>query len=921
MSNYIYVAYDFVTLEKEYEEGKNRSTSSLELVKKMANNLAKSPDFQGKTADSIKAYLETTYSVIPELLSTLIITAYNNYVAYFGKYLVLTGASGKDYEERIATEELETIVKKLVGWKTQIVGNDSNTLGGIDGTFSNEITTLKNNGDISFGYEPMTSIPTAYQAMTNTLNNLVNDIGTIETFKEFANMQPMVDDIKERIGYLMQVKPSTFDINKYQLHYRKSDTIENYKKMITEVTAKSDQIQHAKTVAMDMEQTKAIDDRAKETAWIGLLTDIVCTVATVAATATLGPVGAIVVGAAAGAIKSAVHEGLDQYVATGAAIGEMDWGKIGIKAAIGGVTGAATSAIGVGAGAATKAIGDLSSPILQTTAKMGIGILRNEANTLIEHGGNALETGFIGVYEGKSWDNAWSEAGDVFTADLDKDLMKGAVSGVTSNLTGFTGKMDDGWLKSGTNVVLSGAASAIDYSFESMIDGEEITWTGALAAGGKGVVSGTVKEAFNDFRSDHFSVSQWEQSEGNGFTKYMVAFAAGATEQYLSKNGGAYVEALINGDEDAADNLAFVDKDGKPTSALYNIATGGAQNTAKLAYDKHFAPGVSKTEENVEMKDADGNTVTGERVTTNYGSGKILGSRKVVSETYTKVTTDKDGVTTKTDYTTYYERGKEIGSGKQTTVSGMDKTTGEKVTMTESTSSYTRRDKATVSSGSSSITRENEKTGMETTTSTEQSSTTNNRFGNHKTTEEKSSTTTYKDKNADVTETSTTKTKTESTRMGGETKSYTTTQTNKTEYGVKSGENKQTYTSQHETKESVTKNDFRNSGKYEKTVTDTNTSKNTDKDISRRQTYTEKENGSSRTQDKNYYKYEKRDDKTVTGNMKTNESIIGKDRYNSTKADTKKADERLKTAQDSAVQNIKDELKGFKPADQLMSGW
>ena len=920
MSNYIYVAYDFATLEKELEAGWKRSEAVLDNVKSKANLLAQSQEFQGKTADKIKAYLETTYSIIPELLKAAILALYENFVAYGGKYVALTGADGSSYDERIATEELLKIKAKLNEFDKRVKE--------VDEKFASEIGKLKSNGDINFDYEPMSSIPSSYNYMKLTLQNLVDGIGAIEACNEFENTQPMLDDVRERIEYLMNIKPSEFDLNAYGLHYENSKTIENYEKMVNEVSAKSESIANAKAVYVSMEETKARDERAKETAWIGVVTDIVCAVATVAATATMGPVGAIVVGAAAGALSSAIHEGLDQYVATGAAIGEMDWGRIGIKALVGGITGAATSAIGAGAGAATKALGSLSSPIIKTAANMGVGIIKNEANVLVRHGGSALETALLAHHEGADWNAAWGQAGDVFRSSLKEDAMKGVLTGVTSNLTGFTGDMKDGFLKSGANILISGSGGMLEYTVTTAIDGKEFSAKDMLASGAKESFGQGIKEIASDLRSDHFPITSWEQEKGNGAAKYLVAFTGGATEKYLSKNGGAFVEALVKGDKDALDNLKFTDKNGRPTSALYNIATGGTQSATKLAYDKHLAPGVTKTETITRQKvDANGNPVfdkngqpvmeQGERVTTNYGTNKFAGSKKVVAETFTTTKRNsRDGITTKTENTTYYEKGTQIGTGTKTTTTYKDSATGEKVTKTESTSGYTRSDKTSVESSSTSETRYNRDTKTETTKTTEYSSTSNNRVLDHSSKDTVKTSTTTTDKATKTVETQSNSYTTETNRAGN-TSQLSETNSKSTSYNVKSGGNNNTHTVKQDTKVTVTKNDFSNTTKGEKTVTNTSSTE----DRTQKHTYTEKSNGSHSEQDRRYYSSEKKDDKTVTGYMKTNEGIIGSNRYNPDKADMTKGDALIKEKQDAAVQAIQNQIGSFKPADELLNGW
>lgn len=834
--NYIYVAKDLKTYESKIEEGTGLAFTRLDAIAKAAERVGKSDQFQGKTADSIRQYLQTTYPTIITMFEGLLKTALDGFGAYVLDYLTLTGADKTSYDERISTNELDSISQKLKEY-----GDEANE---VEEDFNTSLTTLYNNGDIGFTYTGPANVPGCYTYLKKMVDDLVTGIETIEgKTGEIQDLRDTETKIGQYLDYLFSITPDTFDVNAYATYLHKSETVETFQTMISNAAGKEEKAAQARQILLEMTEQEIIDERKKrekEAGFWGAVTDIVCGVAVVVATATLGPVGTIAVGAITGTIKSAVHEGLDQYVETGAGLGELDWGRIAIKGTVGGLTGAATSAIGVGAGGLTNSLGSLGTGF-KTLGNIGIGIGKNGLNTLVEHGGSALETGFIGLYEGKSWKNAWNEAGVAFTSDLGKDLVNGTVTGITSNLTGFTGNMKDGWGKALTNTAINTGAGMVDYSVKTALDGGKIELKDAFAAGAKSGMSTIISEGFSYMRSDNVPISSWEKKSGNKLG-YLTAIAGGTAEGYLKTSTGGFVEGLIKGDDNAADSFRLLDKDGVPTSALSDAIKGGAKSGSKLYYDRNLSEESTPKTEDIkrDVVDKDGKVigeeVIGKRTITRYETA-FGGKRKVVAETYTKVQEEQgeNGIKVTTESTTYYEKGQKIGSGTKTTIESKASSTGESVTkLTNENYSYTRNDKTVVDSTSKSVTKFDADTGKETTTGSEDKTTQNNNWSNHSRNEVHKDTTVTKEDGVTTTNTDkydTTYNKKEDVRI------YKETHSEKSEYTVGEGKNAETHSVTREEKSTTTKNDIGNRHRIE--TERTNTSSNGGK-TTRSRTYIER---------------------------------------------------------------------------------
>ena len=938
MSDYVYVGKDFNTLRVSYENGTQLALDHLAAVSKAQENLGNSKYFQGNTADNIHDYLEQVYPLLTGYLLEAIRALYNGYGAYFDKYVTLFDSSRENYDEHVSSGELDQINQDI---KTSI----KIELEKIDPDFSSKIGTLYSNGDINFSYSNgyYAKVLSGVDGLSTQLTDWVEGMNGIEgnSSDECAIIRENLGKIRTILDYAKAGKPSSYDSGDFGALLASMDIATSFQNMVEEANGREEAAAHARQVGMEMIEQEEIDEREKEAATIGLITDIVCTVAVVAATAVAGPVGAVVVGGIAGAARSAIHEGLDQYVATGAGWGELDWGRIGIKALVGGVTGAATSAIGVGAGQLTNLAGGIASPILKTGANMLIGVGKKELNTLVDHGGNALSTAFIGRYEGKSWEDAWSEAGDVFVSDLGKDAVKGVFTGITSNATGFTGGMKDGFGKSLANMGISFTTGAADYTFETIVDEKEFKLRDMLGASTKSALSSGFSDAVSNIK-DKTGYNAWLQKDGHDNLKLAAAFTSGGTEEYLKKNGGAYVEALIKGDENAADNLKLFDKDGKPTSALNNFFSGGTQSAAKNYYDKNLAPGTEKKEDIYQL-DANGKPVLGEdgkpivlgtRTTTNYGSKALFGQKKIVAETYTNVETDQNGFTTTTKTTTYTENGQQIGHKIDSTLEHTNPNTGEKMKYNTTSEHYERSDHKVFDSKSTSETTFDSKTGAEVSTTTkETSSETTNKWYNHTKTETNKTTVTTNNSDGSVetktdTDKYTSQTKDTLFNKAGDGKSISESHVEKTTYKVGEGDKAVQHTVTSEKSTTISKNDL---GKGLRT--ETKVSNKSEIEGQRTATHTNTTNQvegmrnsvSTKTQDvnKNTYETKKVDDKLATGRIKTNVGVGGTYKYSDEakeRVNQKAAEERAQ--RQATGDEFLQSLRQNQTADDLhLRGW
>jgi RHS repeat-associated protein len=201
-----------------------------------------------------------------------------------------------------------------------------------------------------------------------------------------------------------------------------------------------------------------------------------------------GPVGMVLIGAASGALVSGGASVIQQKRSTG----DVDWGKVGVDAAIGGVTGAAAAGAGVFATSAqgARVASAASSGVSRAaTAVGGAGqrainatVSAATSQTGMKVGANAIVggAGNMGTYAVTTDKFDWGEAGAAFAG--------GSVSsGLGSGLGGLSQGLGRGtafWVNSGVGA----GSSLLGGATERMLSqqgytGSDMLWDGVVGAG------------------------------------------------------------------------------------------------------------------------------------------------------------------------------------------------------------------------------------------------------------------------------------------------------------------------------------------------------------------------------------------------------------------------------------------------------
>lgn len=695
---YVLVNEDLKSLNTRIKNNSEQNGESFEKLTSAADFFVHCRGYEGNRANNIKKYIENTYETTNNLFAAIATALLVKYSAYSHKYQTDVDSH---YSAEVSTDALAEMAKEIAKRK--------NDLQSVKTSFLRIQGDLQRNGDL------MTSVRlNRLDESMNKLDTVVKELERLQaTFvqieesdikSEFTNIDTMMTKLEGLLDYQLGLNPTdSFDVMAYR--QKLGEAGEAYVAMVTEVSSLQEVASAAQQQYGQMEVDKLEDERKereKKAAFWGFIVDAVCVVATVAATATLGPVGAIAVGAVTGLAKSAIHEGLDQWAATGASLGELDWGRIAIKGAIGGISGAATAAIG-GAfnGVGTTFLG-------KTAAAIG----KNVTSKLVDKGLQGVETTALALHEGKSLSEATSAGWDTFKKDLGKDMLHAVASGATSQITGsITGKMGDGWKKNLTEIGSNAVVSTLNYGVDCAIDGKEFDWKEAGKAAAKSGVHTVIDQASSWAKNDFLQADKYAHSVDSDFKAVAVTYVIGSADKYLTGAAGGFVDSLIEGKSigEAAESFRLVDDEGKPTSALMDLTTGGAKDAANVYYDRNLSaklePKVIKTEpEKIIGEDGKVLITYKEEIITNDGQG-----HKIVQErVYTREEGSED---VKVDITVHQKSnlnfwgdGKEIGSGSGSTkvvdMPGME----WKETRTEENLTYKTADGKTHTSSSSSTT-------------------------------------------------------------------------------------------------------------------------------------------------------------------------------------------------------------------------
>lgn len=627
---------------ESYDQKAEELSEKFKSLSTAVNNFCQSSCFRGNAADTIKGYMSGTYSNTIYMLSSTVVMIAQCFAAYANKYFDLDGS----YKALIPTQKLMDVCEFL--------RKEQDAIRQANDEFRSQSSALLSSGDMKMSYEYSAGESTAeyYDTMITKIQGWYDRIHTIEEAEissEFGEMDALMDKLESLLTFQKRSDPQNFNVGAYQAQMNSCSSA--FVTLAGKTDAKSKQVESAHEAIGKMEEAEK-EDRRKETAWITGLVDVGCAIATGVATVAFGPVGNIVVGGITGAVKSAVHEGVDQYVEHGEI---KSWGKIAIKGVIGGATGAGKAAVGqVFKGLGGKFNNDLLG---KTMDKIGLNAGEKLANTLIDHTGAAAEKFLVGkLIDGKSWGEAWDDAGEAFRSNLKKDLVTSVTSSLTSGMLDYKlGGMADGLGKSAAKVLGKAVVAGTDYTIDCALDPEkDFNAREMLAKSGQAAFTATVSEA-GDALGKATGYSQWVNDEkSNKAGRYVMNFVVGGTENVITQNGGAAVETFIRtGDSGAAVQALKED-------AIKNFAQGGNSAVIKQYGEEHFSKGKTKTLE--EQKDEAGNVVyKKERVY--YEDG-----RSMIRETNVTITQNEEtGTTTTVENRTYSERGKKIGWGQTVT--------------------------------------------------------------------------------------------------------------------------------------------------------------------------------------------------------------------------------------------------------------
>lgn len=717
--------------------------------------------FEGKAATKIHDYMDATYQNSIDLIGQTMQLIASNFTAYVGKYT----AMDEDYGAIIHTMVLKDIAGEL---KDKLKKDFENS----NGTFVTTSTNLLNSGDMRDSYDSGkgSELVTKTEELIKQVEKWEQDIRTIEEVdykNEFSEIDACLDKLESMLQFQLDGDPEKFNKAGYQA--KLNDAGSAFLALADKTQQKEKQIETALETLQKQEETKQADiqrekeERQKKAAFWGFVTDVVCTVVTVAATATLGPVGTVVTGAITGAVKSAIHEGLDQWAETGASFGKLDWGKIALKGAIGGAAGAATSFIGVKADGALRGLA--GSALKQAGKKLAINTIKGVAETGVSHLETGLNTLVDSRYAGKSWKDSFKDAGKAAVSDLGKDL----VTSVGSNMLDFgTGRMKDGFLKSTIKVGGNAVVGATAYSLECAVNPDKkwdkMEMWGAAAESGFSSLTNELGDALGN----KTGYKQWiKSSDGNKAGQYISTALTGGFTNVISSSGsklfGTFVSEGVDGVKEKLSDDDFYYSMGK------DFVKGGSKNVAGKYKADHTGGKTKtvKTETRTDEKTGEKYEVKTERIY--YDKDRTY--KYVEKETETRTVTGEGRAQTKEGKITYRENGEVVGEGevrssvdaktKKETVeyerSSYDYGKGDAAaghtytkTVTDENGNVTKKEYSTNSTRGKYSTKEENITKNEDGSSVKETHKTSKEydekdpsFGKHTTTDEK--TTTYKD--------------------------------------------------------------------------------------------------------------------------------------------------------------------------------
>ena len=559
MDNYYVELGEINSTAKALEKASGQWQAVLTKISSANEAMMNTDTISGKTADSIKEYISSVHTVLLARMQLLLMAVYTTFGTYNNAYLKIDD----DVHTAYSTQELCELIDELGAYRK--VAAD------VDGVFANEETIanpkLDSIGYANVVYNDVSGLLSRFDKIIQNVKDICDKTEHIETtFPDdlLTDLKTDLSNIRTLITEQMSTNPGTFDPQSLAKSQAFINLVEGYESAYQTVNDQMADAQAAAEGRAKCEQ-QLIEEREEEAKKWRVLTAIACTTVNIVATATCGPAGTIIAGAVTGAIEAAVNEGLDQYVATGAGWGELDWGSIAIEGAFGGLKGGLTSAIGCGVTGKLNAIGSTASAWSKGLQTAGWNLLGNAGKTTTNHLLDGAKEFTFALVDGKDLKEAWNAGKEEFTdgllSDYCGDMVSAGFSGVNAGIsTRYSGK-DDKWKKTVGNVVSStmekpaegvvtrfGAALQGEGEWSDVLDGKQIA-----KDAGSGFAEGLISEGVSytgDKIKEKTGFDDWQKTRGNKAGKSWAAGGATFIESFVEKEASGFTNALIQSEGD-----------------------------------------------------------------------------------------------------------------------------------------------------------------------------------------------------------------------------------------------------------------------------------------------------------------------------------------------------------------------------------
>ena len=394
---------------------------SLERIRNASDVLVNTDKIKGHTADRMKEYFSGVYGSIQATLNALLA----DYSLKWGQYLADYSDLDSDAHFVISTSELESINAEHMAQNSE--------KGYVEQCVYNAVASVSDISSAVFG--GLNYINNQHNSIKSQLDKLGSDVAQIESThsqSDFVNIDASIQSVSALIAE-MSSKDTIYKLNFDGAAFSTSAVYQKlancYNQLALDVHDNGKQFERIQSArAQRAEQlTAEAEERKKQAETVKTITMGVCIVGGLAATVlTAGAASPILVatisGGVTGAVMAGVNTGADMYAAGGWS--NLDWGKIGKEALIGGIVGAATGAVTGALGGSFEGAKTLGTKIVSNTiTKIASGATERATNTLLHD-----------VFDGKSLGET---ALDTLKNTLDiRKIGKDAISGSVKTLAG-----------------------------------------------------------------------------------------------------------------------------------------------------------------------------------------------------------------------------------------------------------------------------------------------------------------------------------------------------------------------------------------------------------------------------------------------------------------------------------------------------